>query len=139
MVSSLSIYTGVSSGSFPAMEHPGNQNRESLRFLKAEADSGDIIVTNIPRKLSFIWPRQIPYADIQKENWEAVQKDLMFEASRRSIFVLLCTEDFSPLGITKEDVEETDLFSRRKEFGSDVVFKSKHVVFRQPDEQGNGM
>ena len=32
--STSSIYKGISSGSFPAMEHPGNLNRQSLKFLK---------------------------------------------------------------------------------------------------------
>ncbi len=140
--STLSIYRGVSSGSFPAMEHPGNLNRRSLRFLRENAGSNDLIITNIPRKLSFIWPRQLDYLDIRREEWALVQKDLIYQASRRFIYVLLCTEDYSPLGLTLEDIKEADLksnlFSWRKDFGNDVIFKTKYVIFQNPIEPDGG-
>lgn len=141
-ISGLSIFRGISSGGFPAMEHPGNLNRDSLKFLKEQADSNDVIITNIPQKLVFIWPRRTPYPDIPRQDWESTEKDLTYEASRRSIYLLICTEDFSPLGITIQDVEETDrrleLFSWRKDFAGDMVFKTKHVVFRRPEQSDPG-
>ncbi len=141
-ISDLSIHRGIGSGSFPAMEHPGNLNRDSLRFLKEQADSNDVIITNIPQKLAFIWPRQTPYPDIPRQDWDSTERDLTYEASRRSIYVLICTEDFSPLGIITQDVEETDrksdLFSWRKDFAGDAVFKTKPVVFRRPGESDPG-
>ncbi|MCK4223560.1 MAG: glycosyltransferase family 39 protein [candidate division Zixibacteria bacterium] len=138
IISTLSIYKGISSGSFPAMEHPGNLNRESIKFLKENVDSNDFIITNIHRKLAFIWPRQEPYLDIPKKDWEKAVNEIMYEASQRSIYVLLCTEDFSPYGITVEDIEKTDekigLFSWKKIFGNDYIYKTKYVVFRQPQK-----
>lgn len=120
------------------MEHPGNLNRQSLKFLKENVDSNDIIITNIYRKLTLIWPRQEPYPNIPQKNWEEALDEIMYEASRRTIYVLICTEDFSPYGITVEDIEKTDeergLFSWKKIFGNDYVYKTKRVVFRQPQE-----
>lgn len=138
IISTQSIYKGISSGSFPAMEHPGNLNRQSLKFLKENVDSSDIIITNIYRKLTLIWPRQEPYPGIPQKNWEEAQHEITYEASRRTIYVLICTEDFSPYGITVEDIEKTDkergLFSWKNIFGNDHVYKTKRVVFRQPQE-----
>jgi 4-amino-4-deoxy-L-arabinose transferase-like glycosyltransferase len=140
--STLNIYRGISSGSFPAMEQPGNLNRGSLRFLKENADSSDMIITNLPQKLSFICPRSIGYPDIPKDKWNSEQNDLTYEASRRSIYVLVCTGDVAPSGITLKQVEETDrelnLFAWRKDFGNDVIFKTKHVVFRKPSQPDSG-
>jgi hypothetical protein len=140
--STLSVYRGINSGSFPAMEQPGNLNREGLRFLKENADSTDIIITNVPQKLSFIWPRPLGYPNIRKDEWDLTQNDLTYEASRRSIYVLVCTGDAAPLGITLQQVEETDrelnLFAWRKDFGDDVIFKTKHVVFREPAQPDSG-
>jgi 4-amino-4-deoxy-L-arabinose transferase-like glycosyltransferase len=34
ITSTMNIYKGISSGSFPAMEQPGNLNRESIKFIK---------------------------------------------------------------------------------------------------------
>jgi 4-amino-4-deoxy-L-arabinose transferase-like glycosyltransferase len=134
ITSTASIHKGIDSGSFPTMEQPGNLNRESLAFLRENADSNDVIITNIPRKLSFIWPRQAPYADIGKEQWQSFQSELLLEASRRSIYVLICTEDFAPLGISVDEIEQTNrqfnLFSSQGQFGSDLVFKTRRVVFR---------
>ena len=140
--STFNIYKGTSSGSFPAMEQPGNLNRGSLRFLKENADSTDLIITNVPQKLSFIWPQPLGYPDIPKDEWDLAQNDLIYEASRRSIYVLLCTADIAPLGITLEQVQETDrepsLFAWRKDFGNDVIFKTRHVVFREPAQPDSG-
>lgn len=136
IISTLSIYKGISSGSFPAMEHPGNLNRQSLKFLKENVDSNDVIITNIYRKLTLIWPRQEPYPHIPKKDWEEALNEITYEASRRRVYVLLCTEDFSPYGITVEDIEKTDeergLFSWKQIFGNDYIYKTKRVVFHQP-------
>lgn len=138
IISTLSIYKGISSGLFPAMEHPGNLNRESLKFLKENVDSNDAIITNIYRKLTLIWPRQELYPNIPKKEWEKAVNEITYEASQRSIYILLCTEDFSPYGITTEDIEMTDeemgLFAWKKVFGNDYIYKTKHVVFHQPQE-----
>jgi hypothetical protein len=140
--SALNIYKGISSGLFPAMEQPGNLNRGSLRYLRENADPTDMIITNIPQKLSFIWPRSIGYSNIPKDKWNSEQDDLIHEASRRSIYVLVCTEDVAPSGITLEQVEETDrklnLFAWRKDFGNDIIFRTKHVVFRKPSRPDSG-
>lgn|GEM_PF-1190850 len=136
VLSCCSIYRGISAGAFPAMEHPGNLNRESLKFLKQEADSGDLIVTNVPRKLSFIWPRPVPYPYIPKSAWDPAQKELARETSRRSVYILICTEDFSPGGIDSEDVEKADrqagLFHWRKIFQNDLVAKVKPGSIQAP-------
>ena len=141
-LSCCSIYRGVSAGAFPAMEHPGNLNRESLRFLRQEADSGDLIVTNVPRKLSFIWPRSVPYPYIPETGWEPAQRELRYETSRRSVYVLICTEDFSPRGIDSEDVERSDreigLFSWKKTFQNDLVAKVKPVLIHAPKKSREG-
>jgi len=142
IISTLSIHKGISSGSFPAMEHPGNLNRESIKFLKENVDSNDFIITNIYGKLSLIWPRQEPYPDVPKKDWDKAVNSIMYEASRRTIYVLLCTEDYSPYGITVEDIETTDeetgLFYWKKIFGNDYIYKTKHVVFHQPQESKKG-
>ncbi len=69
IVSSYNLYKIVGSGAFPCMEQPGNQNRESLKFLQANAGPDDIVISNIPYKLTFIWPRHLPYLGI------SIQKD----------------------------------------------------------------
>ncbi len=136
IVSSLSIYKGISSGSFPAMEHPGNLNRESLKFLKENVNPSDVIITNIYPKLSLIWHREEPYPGIPQKEWEKALNEITYEASRRSIYVLLCTEDFAPYEITVKDIEKTDqklgLFSWKKIFGNDYIYKTKRLVFPQP-------
>jgi len=108
ITSSLSIYKGIRSGSFPTMEQPGNLNRESMKFLKENSDSSDVIITNIYRKLTFLWPRQEPYSNIPKEEWEKSLKAVTYEASQRTVYILICTEDFAPYGITVEDMDQTD-------------------------------
>jgi hypothetical protein len=142
VLSCCSIHKGVSAGKFPAMEHPGNVNRESLKFLKQDADSGDLIVTNVPRKLSFIWPRSVPYPYIPKIGWDPAQKELTYEASRRSVYVLICTQDFSPGGIDSEDIEEADrqtgLFYWKKIFQDDLVAKVKPVAIQAPRKSREG-
>ncbi len=140
--STLNIYRGISSGSFPAMEQPGNLNRGSLRFLKENVDSTDMIITNVPQRLSFIWPRRYTYPNLHKDEWDLAQDELTYEASQRSVYVLLCTADIAPLGITLREVQETDrrlnLFAWRKDFGNDVIFRTKHVIFHESAQPDSG-
>lgn len=140
--STLNIYKGIRSGLFPAMEQPGNLNRGSLRFLKENVDSTDMIITNIPQRLTFIWPRTYAYPNVHKDEWDLAEDDLTYEASRRSVYVLLCTADIAPLGITLQEVQETDrklnLFAWRKNYGNDVIFKAKHVIFHEPARPDSG-
>ena len=142
IVSTLSIYRGVRSGSFPAVTHPGNRNRPSLKFLKQDASSHDLIITNVSRKLTWIWPRQEPYFNIPKKNWSEALPAIADQATWRSVYLLLCMEDYSPQAITVEDVEETNrnsgLFSWRKDFGNDLIFKTKRVVFQEPAGPDSG-
>lgn len=58
------IHQSVRLGSFPDMEQPGNLNRPSMKFLRQNAGPGDIVVSNIPYKLNFIWSRPLPYLGI---------------------------------------------------------------------------
>lgn len=136
MISTASIYKEISSGSFPALEQPGNLNRESIKFLKENVDSGDVIITNNPRKLVFIWPREEPYPDIPKKDWGQAVNGIIYEASYRTIYVLICTEDPQSAWIDVEDVEKADeklgLFAWKKVFGNDYIYKTKHFVFPPP-------
>jgi 4-amino-4-deoxy-L-arabinose transferase-like glycosyltransferase len=138
ITSCLSIYKGIRSGSFPTMEQPGNLNRGSITFLKENVDSSDMIITNIYRKLDLLWPRREPYPDIPKEDWEKNLKAVTYEASQRTVYILICSEDFAPYGITVEDMDTTNekigLFSWKKIFGNDYVYKTKHVIFQKPPE-----
>ena len=95
LVSTVSIYEGISTGSFPAMEHPGNRNRASLKFLQENADSKDLIVTNVRPKLFFIWPRQAPYLANPGSELRPHLGLLSRESQRRSgsVYVLICTQD----------------------------------------------
>ncbi|MGB2989296.1 MAG: glycosyltransferase family 39 protein [Candidatus Zixiibacteriota bacterium] len=91
LISSASIYSGVSSGSFQAMEQPGNLNRSSLTFLKKRVTSEDTIITNIPRKLRFIWPRRMPYWSIS--GIDRSLDEIRRRCAQARVYLLLCTND----------------------------------------------
>jgi hypothetical protein len=128
LICTSSIYKGISTGSLPAMEHPGNRNRASLKFLQDNLASNDIIVTNIRSKLFFIWPRKVPYMSGSKSELRPHLNELIAESRRRSgsVYVLLCTQDYSQYGIT--DIEsinqETGFFPWKRVFGNDVIYKA---------------
>ena len=125
LVSICSMHRGISLGSFPAMEHPGNCNRASLRFLQSRLNPNDLVITNIPDKMQFIWPRDIPYLSVSAGGLSRVLDQLVQEASHRSVYVLICAGDYSSWQIT--DVEEisktTDFLPTRGVFGNDYVYQ----------------
>lgn len=131
LVSTASVYKGISSGSFPAMEHPGNRNRTSLKFLQENISSDDLVITNIPDKLSYIWPREPLYLSVSTGGLNQVLNQIIYESSRRSVYVMICTEDYSHYFITdiEEINEKTGLFAWRKIFGNDYIYKTKAVVY----------
>lgn len=128
LISTSSIYKGISTGSFPAMEHPGNRNRASLKFLQENADSKDLIVTNVRPKLFFIWPRQAPYLANPGSELRPHLGLLSRESHRRSgsVYVLICTQDYSQTAITDiESINEaTGFFPWKKVFGNDLIYKA---------------
>lgn len=138
LISTASIYKGISTGSFPSMEHPGNRNRASLRFLQERVASNDIIVTNIRSKLFFIWPRKVPYMSGSKSELRPHLKELIAESRRRSgsVYVLHCTQDYSLHGITDiESInEETGFFPVKRIFGNDVIYKADFGAEPSPSD-----
>ena len=137
LVSTSSIYKGISSGSFPAMEHPGNRNRASLKFLQENLNPDDIIFTNIPYKLAFIWPREMPYLSIYlytsdfrvigPKPLEPYVQKIISEDPSRSIYLLLCSEDYPYHFFHHYNIKEldkrTEFFSWKKVFGNDYIYK----------------
>ncbi len=146
-ISTASIYRGISLGSFPAMEHPGNHNRASLQFLQSSLSSNDHVITNVPYKLSFIWPRDLPYWSIsQLDQFLSQMGDRLSETP---VYLLLCTGDraVDPLVVTlhkngsklsyplhlvpendQRDIIEAELTGRelpyrRIDFGLDYVYE----------------
>ncbi len=138
LLSIISIHQGINTGSFLAMEHPGNLNRGSMEYLKQNLDSNDYILSNVYRKLTFIWPRQEPYFQTNEETWEESLNSLVYEASQRTVYVLICTGDYTPQGITVADVDQADnrigLFAWKKIFGNDYLYKTKHMAWQPPPE-----
>jgi hypothetical protein len=142
LVSTISIYKGISTGSFPAIEHPGNLNRGSIKFLKQNAGPSDYIISNVYRKLTFIWPRQEPYLYATEENWGKSIDAIMIKASQRTVYFLISTQDFAPDKITVEDLDKADhgigLFAWKKDFGNDYLYKTKQVVLQSPQGSKEG-
>ncbi len=147
LISTASIYTGISSGSFPAMGHPGNHNRASLRFLQRNLSPGDLVVTNIPNKLSYIWPRETPYRRLSR--LDQLLSQMAGQTYDSSVWVLLSTQDrdLDPFVITftedgseyvyplhlgtpteqcsiiEEGLTGRGLFYRRIAFGYDYLYR----------------
>jgi hypothetical protein len=103
LISSASIYSGIRSGSFQAMEQPGNLNRSSLMFLKKRVTPEDTIIANIPRKLRFIWPRRMPYLSIS--GIDRSLDEIRRRCAQTRVYLLLCANDrgTDPLVLTVEE------------------------------------
>lgn len=125
LVSICSMHRGISSGSFPAMEHPGNRNRASLRFLQSRLNPNDLVVTNIPDKMEFIWPRDIPYLGVAGGELSPMLAQFIQQASHRAVYVLICAADYSIWQITDADQisKNTHLLPSRGVFGNDYVYQ----------------
>jgi hypothetical protein len=138
------------------MENPGNLNRASLKFLKRNLSSTDPLLTNIPEKLSYVWPREIPH-------WGFPKLDLISHGipdwfSQSSAYLLLCTKDrdLYPLWckfeegdslhgwnlhelvpeeqkrVIEEDFEKRGLSFKRSVFGYDCIYQ---LSFPQEDQK----
>jgi hypothetical protein len=137
LVTTSSIYEGAISGSFPAMEHPGNRNRASLKFLQANVDSTDAILTNIPYKMAFIWPRQVPYLGthlytpsfivVATKSIEQTLQQLVTEKPDLRIYLYLCSKDYPDHLFNMRNVDELDktpgFFAWKKVIGNEYIFK----------------
>jgi 4-amino-4-deoxy-L-arabinose transferase-like glycosyltransferase len=137
LVTTSGIYQGAMSGSFPAMEHPGSRNRASLKFLQAKADSTDAIVTNIPYKMAFIWPRKVPYQGLHMytssfivlgtKSIEYYMQQLVTENPNRHIYLYLCSKDYPDHIFNIRNVDELDrspgFFAWKKKIGNEYIFK----------------
>jgi 4-amino-4-deoxy-L-arabinose transferase-like glycosyltransferase len=145
LVSTSSIYRGVMSGSFPAMEHPGNRNRQSLKFLRENLSSDDVILTNIPYKLAFIWPRKMPYLGLHNYDpdfrvvgtkpLEPLLRKVTSDYPDHGIYLFLCSQDYPTYFFYIHNVDEldktTEFFAWKKVIGNDYVFKlSDNPQFR---------
>ncbi len=176
LTSSYNIYQSVRLGSFPDMEQPGNLNRQSVKFLQQNAGPGDIVVSNIPYKLNFIWPRPLSYLgiSIQKEAgatglaisevpdslsflwpWETRSGSTFSDSSRysrncypdplnhRSVYILLCTQDFSHYSTPIETFEKLNqkrsLYSWKRVFGNDCIYRTDAWVFNSPQEKEDAL
>ncbi len=140
LVSTISIYKNITAGLFPSLEQPGNLNRESIRFLKQIAGPNDNIVSNVYRKLTFIWPRQEPYLYVNAVDWEKSIDAIMLKASQQTIYFLIFTGDSTPQKITVEDLDKADkqmgLFAWKKSFGNDCLYKIRQVTLQPlPDSK----
>jgi 4-amino-4-deoxy-L-arabinose transferase-like glycosyltransferase len=104
LISTSGIYKGVRSGDFPAMEQPGNRNRTSLNYLKKHLTSANVVLSNIPDKLTFIWPRGIPYQSASKLDFLLSQDPRAFADSL--VYILFCANDrdMNPLVMEFEGV-----------------------------------
>jgi 4-amino-4-deoxy-L-arabinose transferase-like glycosyltransferase len=87
----FNIYRRISTGSFPAMEQPGNHNRPSLKYLQENLTPANVILSNIPDKLFFIWPRDNIYWSLSQLDFLTRQNSGMLTDSL--VYVLLCTKD----------------------------------------------
>jgi hypothetical protein len=137
LVTTSSIYKGAVSGSFPALEHPGNRNRPSLRFLQANVDSTDAILTNIPYKMAFIWPRQVPYLGLHLYTsslivvaTKSIEQYLQMQVTEkpgRRIYLYLCSKDYPDQIFKIRNVDELDespgFFAWKKKIGNEYIFK----------------
>jgi hypothetical protein len=137
LVTTSSIYQRALSGSFPAVEHPGNRNRDSLKFLQANADSTDAIITNIPYKMAFIWPRKVPYLGLHMytssfivlgtKSIEYYVQQLIAEKPDRHIYLYLCSKDYPDHIFNLRNVDELDkspgFFAWKKKIGNEYIFK----------------
>jgi hypothetical protein len=137
LVTTSSIYKGAISGSFPALEHPGNRNRASLKFLQANVDSTDLILTNVPYKMAFIWPRKVPYLGLHlytsslivvaTKSIEQYLQMLVTEKPGVKIYMYLCSKDYPDHIFKIRNVDELDespgFFAWKKKIGNEYIFK----------------
>lgn len=129
VVSLLNIAKGVTAGSLPAMEHPGNLNRPSLKYLQANAGPKDLIITNIPDKMQLIWPRELTYLGVRSGELNRVLDHLLRQPDSYSFYILVCTEDYSSWFLTDaEEVENSTGFTvSSRTFGNDYVYRIEPV------------
>lgn len=137
IASTLSLYEGTISGSFPAVEHPGNQNRPSLKFLQENVDPTAAILTNIPYKMAFIWPRKIPYFGLHlytpnltvvaTKSLEDYVQQMLSDRPNLKIYLYLCSKDYPDHFFQAYKVDELDkspgYFAWKKVMGNEYIFK----------------
>jgi 4-amino-4-deoxy-L-arabinose transferase-like glycosyltransferase len=136
-VTTSNFYERATSGTFPAVEHPGNRNRASLKFLQENVDSTATILTNIPFKMGFIWPRKNPYRGLNlytpnftivgTTSIERYLSRLLEDEPDLRIYLYLCSRDYPNHIFQAYNVDELDntpgYFSWKKVIGNEYIFK----------------